>query len=79
VLVCLLGMRAQHPLPWDGGVLQLAGALGQPASELDVGLQVGRVQAGVEVAVVDRVALLEDVAVVQFDGMADADPVGEVT
>jgi hypothetical protein len=33
VLVGLLGMGAQaHSLPRDGGVLQLAGALGQPAS-----------------------------------------------
>src|SRR5438270_13748680 len=62
----------------DGRIGHLGGAFGDPAGELDVGLQASRIQARGEVAVLDRPPLLQDVAVVEADPVAGADPVCEV-
>src|SRR6266568_730346 len=66
------------PLLRNGRIGHLGGAFGDPAGELDVGLQASRIQARVEVAVLDRPPLLEDVSVIEADPVAGADPVGEV-
>src|ERR1700694_3291401 len=42
-----------HPLSWDRRVRERRGALGYPASQLDVGLKTSGIEAGIEVAVLD--------------------------
>src|SRR5438128_982468 len=63
----------------DRRVGQAGAALGDPAGEFDVGLQPSGVKARIEVAVLDRAPLLQDVAVVEADAVARAHARREVT
>src|SRR4029077_1822407 len=62
----------------NGRVRELGRALRHPAGQLYVCLQASRIQARVEVAVLDGPVLFEDVAEVETDRVTAADPVGQV-
>src|SRR5215470_11678782 len=65
-------------IPWDYEVGQLGSSPRQRASQLNVGLKPSRVQAGVEVAVLDGAAAADDIAVIQADAVARADTMSQL-
>src|SRR6202158_2301497 len=66
-----------HALGRDRGIRQDRRPLRDPARELDVGLKAGGVEAGIEVAVLDRPPAFQEVPVIEPKAMARSDAARE--
>src|SRR5260370_7192960 len=66
-----------HALRGNCGVGQRRGAFRNPACKLDVGLKAGGVEAGIEVAILDRPPAFQEVPVIEPKPMARSDAARE--